>query len=352
MIDPELVYASYLGGSKTEEGFGMAVDKEGCAYITGSTLSLDFPATPGAAQPEKAPGYTFLTDVFVTKFAADGSTLIYSTYLGGYGGDHGNAIAVDDDGNAYITGMTYSHDDDGTPENESFPVMNEYQGDPGSIYEEDVFLTKLNGAGNALLYSTYLAGDGEDEGKDIALDMYGNAYITGINFSFDYPIRNAVMPSKPSYYYDAFVTKVNPSLAGDASLIYSTYLGGDYDDWGYGIAVDPDGHAYVTGETKSTDFPTKSAFQSAKNGTSEDAFVTKLSVDGASYVWSTYLGGSGQESGKAIAVDTSGNAFATGKTSSYFDFPVTPGVVIETQPYNDAYAPRIRGEIQCGRIAA
>jgi hypothetical protein len=323
IIDPQFVYATYLGGSEYETGYAIAADADGCAYVTGSTSSTDFP-TYSSFQNEKSEGmFSYLKDIFVTKFNPEGSDIIFSTYIGGNWDDEANGIALDASNNIYIAGTTFSEDNPDTPEDEGFPLMSAYQNQIGDDNFSDAFLTVLNNTGTSLLYSTYFGGDGEDQGTDIAVGIDGNAYITGINFSFDMPVKNAYMSSKPSYYYDAFVARLNPYTSGDNSLIYATYLGGNYDDWGYGIAVDREGCAYVTGSAKSTDFPTTpDPIQSARKESS-DVFVSKLSADGLSLVYSTYLGSDGSDEGKDIEVDTAGCAYVCGMGSS--GFPVTPG---------------------------
>ena len=189
--------------------------------------------------------------------------LIYSTYLGGSGSDSGMGIAVDTSGNAYMTGQANST---------NFPTMNPLQpANAGGLIGNDVFVAKLNPAGNALLYSTYLGGSGDDSGQGIAVDSVGNAYVTGLTFSTGFPTMN---PLQPTYggNGDAFVAKISPT---GSALVYSTYLGGSGEDQGSGIAVDISGNAYISGSTQSTNFPTMNPFQPA-NGGSSNAFVAKI----------------------------------------------------------------------------
>ena len=305
IIDPVLVYSTYLGGSARDRGRGIAVDAAGNAYVTGTTKSTDFP-TANAFQAAFA-GNISDDDTFVTKLNAAGNALVYSTYLGGIGDDDVHAIALDAAGNAYVTGFTTST---------NFPTASPFQATrDGGL---DAFVAKLNTAGNALVYSTYLGGSSFDNGEGIAVDAAGNAYVTGDTESTDFP---TVSPFQPTFAFgvvDAFVTKLN--TAGSA-LVYSTYLGGNGLDQGAGIAVDTSGNAYVTGLTRSGDFPTASPFQ-ASSATSGDVFVTKLNASGSALVYSTYLGGSGVENrfGGGIAVDAAGNAYVTGVTESA-DFP-------------------------------
>ncbi|MGZ3493828.1 MAG: DUF7948 domain-containing protein, partial [Syntrophales bacterium] len=233
--------------------------------------------------------------------------LVYSTYLGGWSGEHAYAIAVDSSGSAYVTGQTGSPD---------FPTINPIQGLNGNA---DAFVTKFDPSGTALVYSTYLGGANSnttnDYGLGIAVDSSGNAYITGLTGSTDFPTVNPIQATYGGGLSDGFVTKLDPS---GSALVYSTYLGGNGNDYSEGIIVDSSGNAYITGSTESTNFPTFNAFQSSNAGDG-DAFVTKLDSSGA-LVYSTYLGGSDSDGGAAIAVDSSGSAYVTGETYSY-NFP-------------------------------
>ena len=296
-----LVYSTYLGGSGQDSGTGIALDAAGNAYVTGQTSSTDFPTV----NPFKAACPFRCTDAFVTKLNAAGSALVYSTYLGGGGGDGGFAIAVDASGNAYVTGFTQSAD---------FPTANPIQPAHGGG-ETDAFVTKLNAIGNSLIYSTYLGGSDADFPEGIAVDTSGNAYVTGSTNSTDFPTASAIQAANAGFR-DVFVTKLN---APGNALVYSTYLGGSGFDGGRGIAVDSSGNACVTGETFSTDFPTASPIQPAL-GDRSDAFVTKFNSAGSALVYSTYLGGIGWDGGLGIAVDASDNAYVTGLTGSP-DFP-------------------------------
>ena len=303
VIDPELLYSTYLGGSGDDavwgsisSGPGIAVDGSSNVYATGRTVSSNFP-TVNPYDGDLSGPY----DVFVTKLSATGDALFYSTYLGGSNSDFGNDIAVDGAGSAYLTGSTSSTD---------FPTANPY--DESYSGNGDVFITKLSPSGNSLIYSTYLGGSSGDGGECIAVDGSGNAYLTGRTSSSDFPTLN---PYDANYNgsYDVFVTKL--SVTGDA-LLYSTYLGGSDDDLGFNIATDASGNAYLTGYTYSSNFPTANAFDYSFNGGTSDVFVTKLSSSGNFLVYSTYLGGSGRDLGVGIAVDTSRNAYVTGNTCS------------------------------------
>jgi len=341
IIDPTLTYSTYLGGSGTEFGNGIAVDSSGDAYVVGSTASTDFP-TMGSFQSGYAGGQY---DAFIAKLDPAGSALVYSTYLGGSGTDWGSAIALDGSGDAYVTGYTSSTD---------FPTMNAFQATIAG--PTNAFVTKLDPAGSALAYSTYLGGNGAnaflgcvlgDLGTSLAVDSSGSAYVTGYTSSTNFPTMN---PSQPTLAgpYNVFVTKFNP--AGSA-LIYSTYLGGsgeatDYGcyvgDSGTGIAIDGTGSAYVTGQTYSVDFPTMNPFQPTIKGVS-NGFVTKFSPAGSTLVYSTYLGGSGSgqdvhtgDAASGIAVDGSDNAYVIGITYSD-DFPITAGAFQTTCGGEDCF---------------
>jgi hypothetical protein len=318
VIDPVLVYASYLGGSRADFGSGIAVDSSGAAYVVGATVSLDFPITAGAYQTMNREPY----ELFITKVNPAGSAMVYSTYLGGHGTDSptGQAtagIAVDSAGNAYVSGGTTSFDFPTTP--------GSYQ--PSMRGSWEAFITKLNPAGSALVYSTYLGGSDTDASYAIALDSAGNAYVTGLTTSNDFP-TTALAPQRiRAGDNDAFVAKLS---ADGSALVYSTYLGGTTTDLGTAIAVDPLGNAYVSGFTDSSDLPvTPGAFQPTYGGR-RDTFIAKLNPSGSSFVYCTFLGGTDDDAHVTgdifggIAADSSGNAYVTGTTSS-IDFPTSPG---------------------------
>ncbi len=320
VIDPVLLYSTYLGTNDFESGDAIAVDGEGCAYVTGSTNSLFFPVA-SCFQCTTDPGGLITFDAFVTKFNAEGTDIIYSTYIGGSYDDSGASIAVDNNGRAYITGRTSSKDNPATPKNEGFPLMNAYQPEIGSANLSDAFVTVLSPAGSSLIYSSYLGGDGEDYGTGIAVYNDQFVFVTGTEFSFDFPVKSAFMGTKPSYYYDAFVSKFDTYASGEASLIYSTHLGGGGDDYSNSIAVDRQGCAYVTGKTVAADFPvTNNVIQKTKK-LNNDVFVTKLAADGLSLVYSTFLGSDGYDNGLDIKVDTAGYAFVNGIGAN--GFPTT-----------------------------
>jgi Beta-propeller repeat len=311
-----LDYSTYLGGTYDDGGNGIVVDSDNHAYVTGMTESANFPTTVGVYQVALAGGY----DAFVTKLSPAGDALVYSTYLGGSDDDDkAYGIAVDSNNHAYVTGETRSND---------FPTQNPFQG--ALVGAADAFVTKLSPDGSALMYSTYLGGEDIDWGYAIALDTSNYAYVAGETRSpLLFPTQNPYQATLAGGVSDAFVTKLSQD---GASLVYSTYLGGSGDDLGEGIAVDSDNHAYIDGYTNSdspTPFPTTvGAYQTVFAGAGVDgwgdAFVTKLSSDGSSLVYSTYLGGALDDCAHDIALDSGGHAYTTGKTASD-DFPTTPG---------------------------
>jgi len=342
-----ILYSTYLGGSGEDYSNGIAVDQAGDAYVTGRAGNPGgFPGTAGSLIQSTFGGGDE-GDGFVTKLNAAGTAILYSTYLGGSGGERGNGIAVDQVGQAYVTGFTTG----------SFP------GTAGSLIQSifgggsDAFVTKLNAAGTAILYSTYLGGSGGEEGIAIAVDQAGNAYITGDTNTpgSGFPgtagslIQSSLVPGIDTFVPDAFITKLN---AAGTAILYSTYLGGKEWDRGFAIAVDHVGNAYVTGSTNingivGSDFPgtAGSPIQSTPGG-AEDAFVTKLNAAGTAIVYSTYLGGSGFDGGGGIAVDQAGNAYVAGFTDG--GFPGTAGSLIQSTfggGGHDAFVAKISGTV-------
>lgn len=323
-----LVYSTYLGASGTDIGYGIAVDRLGNAYVTGDTTSSNFPLQ--SAFDSTTSGY----DAFVTKLNATGDSLLYSTYLGGSTGsgtEHGYGIAVDRSGNAYVAGYTGSND---------FPTKNPYRSTRAGS-SSDAFVTKLNttasGSGS-LVYSTYLGGSSNDYASAIAVDSRGYVYVTGQTSSNDYPTKNAFDNTLGGSSDDAFVTKLNPAAFGSASLIYSTYLGGTSNDYGYGIAADSNGNAYVTGSTRSTNFPTQNLYKAL--GGSADPFVTKVNSTGNTLLYSTYLGGKSEDYASAIVLDSKGYVYITGRTSST-DFPTKNAFDTTFNNYYDAFVMKL-----------
>ena len=399
VIDPSVTYATYLGGTAEDDAYGIAIDSNGNAYVTGQTASTNFPTVAGAYKTSNTGGF----DAFVTKISSDGSTLVYSTYVGGSGNDSGNAIAVDASGDAFVAGGTASSTD--------FPTtagakQTTYGG--GSL---DAFVFELAPSGGSLTYSTYLGGTGTDVAAGIALatDGSGDAFVVGSTGSADFPIVAGAIQSSIAGTSNGFVTKVNSSASawvystylgggtgdfasavavdssdnayvtgatqnsafpttagafqttcgtaancngglydtfvsvinsGGSAFVYSTFLGGENADEGFGIAVDSAGDAYVTGLTASSHFPLESAFQATYGGGAEDAFVTALNPAGSALLYSTYLGGSLNDTGTGIAVDGNKNAYVTGQTGSS-NFPVSGATQATIGGDNDAFVTEI-----------
>jgi hypothetical protein len=305
-----MVYSTYLGGTEDEFGYGIAVDEKGYTYVTGYTESGNFPTTSGTHDRY----FNGVYDVFVTKINPDGTSLVYSTYLGGNKLDHGYGIGLDDHGNAFVTGYT---------ESTNFPTTPGAYNITSNGGGADGFVTKINPSGTDLSYSTYLGGSDHDYGYGIAVGLEGKVYVTGYTDSDDFPTTAGAYDRSfngGSYYGDAFVTKLN-SLG--TSLVYSTYLGGTGNESGTAIALDSSENAFVTGSTTSDDFPiSTSAFDDSQNG-STDVFVTKIKSTGASLIYSTYVGGSHRDFAQEIAVLGS-SAYITGYTESE-NYPTTSG---------------------------
>ncbi|MDR3569128.1 MAG: SBBP repeat-containing protein [Syntrophobacteraceae bacterium] len=323
VVDPTIVYATYLGGSGDDNATGIAVDASGNAYVTGWTFPPDFPVTAGALQT----GMNGAANAFVTKIAAGGAALVYSTYLGGSDEDLASGVAIDASGNAYVTGVTYSSD---------FPVT------PGAFQATlkstsgNAFAAEISPDGANLIYSTFLGGStgNGDFATAMAIDGLGNAYVAGQTLSTDFPVtKGAFQTTLQSPWGNAFVAEI---AAGGSRLVYSTCLGGSGQqgqhsgDQANGIATDSSGNAYITGYTTSADFPVSpGAFQTSMKG-SRNAFAAEVAAGGAGLVYSTYLGGGGQNSpyqgdvAYGIAIDASKNAYVTGVTYST-DYPVTAG---------------------------
>ncbi len=305
----QLRYSTLLGGNNYDGATDVAVDGAGQAYVTGWTYSADFPTSAGVYDAVLSGGY----DLFVSALNADGTALVYSTFVGGNGWDDSTGIALDGAGRAYITGYTDSPD---------FPTTTgaydrSLQGD------NDAFVTVLNATGTGLVYSTLFGGSRWDDGMDIALDAAGRACIVGETSSDNLPTTAGAYATSDSGANDVYVSVFDPS---GSALVYCTYLGGSGWDDAMGIAVDADGQAYVTGYSESADFPTTpGAFGLALRGTT-DAFVTALNASGSALLYSTYLGGAGSEEANGIAVDALGQAHVTGMTSSA-DLPTTAGVL-------------------------
>jgi hypothetical protein len=313
-LDPTgstLAYATFLGGSASEGGAGIAIDDSGRAYVVGSTQSSTFPTTSGA--PDSAHGG--LSDGFVVRLNAAGSDLDYATFLGGGGNDIAEDVAVYQN-SAFVTGCTFSP---------GFPTT------PGAFITTHTglygaFVTKLSPDGSALEYSTFLSASALEYGRGIAADSTGNAYVTGEVNSGDLLTTPGAYDQVYHGQIDGFVAKLNPS---GSDLLYATYLGGGGKDKGQSIVLDAAGNAYIVGDTESSDFPTTldgvdTSYNSSTAPSRGDAFMAKLTADGSALVYATFLGGSGGDDGRGIDVDTSGDAYVTGYTNSG-DFPITPG---------------------------
>jgi uncharacterized repeat protein (TIGR01451 family) len=314
-----LVYSTYLGGSGSDSGRSIALDPTRSAHVAGTTTSPNFP-TFNAIQAASGGG----GDAFVLQLSGNGQALIYSTYLGGSGSDRAFGLDVDNSGNAYVTGDTSSS---------NFPTANAVQASNAGGF--DAFVTKINAAGSALVYSTYLGGSANDQATGVAFGVSGSAHVAGGTMSTNFPTVNALQASNAGGF-DVFATKLD---ASGTALVYSTYLGGTAVDLATGIAVDPAENAYLTGNTLSTNFPTANALQ-ASNAGAFDAFVSKLNPAGTAFVYSTYLGGSGADIGFAIATDVAGEAFVAGRTDSP-DFPTANAWQAANAGGNDAFATRL-----------
>jgi hypothetical protein len=333
VIDPTVLYATYIGGTDDDAAAGVAVDSSGNLYVTGSTNSIDFPGTNSGTPFQGTNAGP--ADSFITKIDPTGSTYLYSTYVGGEGSDVATKIAVDASGNAYITGYTLST---------MYPLSHAPMGNAlgGG---QDAFVTELNATGNALVFSEYLGGaTGAEAGTGIAADSNGNVYVGGTTTSTDFPVVNGpymTAPGVAGMNHDGFAAKINgPIGANPTTIEYATYLGGLADDVVDALAIDTASppSVYVIGTTNSSDYPSLHPIIQNAGGFQggHDAFVTKISESVpqqgppvASVAYSTYLGGSGEEYafglGFGIAVDSSGTAYVTGTTNST-NFPITPSV--------------------------
>lgn len=387
VIDPVLSYSSYFGGSGSDIARAVAVDGQGRICIAGETRSTVLPVTPGAFQTNYGGGTTYNGDAFVAKFEADLTNLVYFTYLGGKTADAALALALDGAGNVHLTGYTDSTDfplasaiqtnlsgvpsgttgirpidafvatldargsnllfstyyggsgldegigialDAGTnlfvagyTESTNFPTVNAWQTNYGKL--GDGFVARIN-ADHSLAYATFLGGAKQDAANDVAADAAGNAYVTGYTGSTNFAVTAGAAQTNlnnvagVSQASDVFVTKISP--AGDA-LLYSTFLGGAKNDFGFRLGVDGAGCVYVTGSTFSGDFPrsvTNIPSGVAAGYTTEDVFVTKLNADGSARLYSLMFGGTGTDRGWDVAVDAAGGARVVGSTASV-NFP-------------------------------
>src|SRR5882762_287979 len=310
--DGSLNFATYLGGSEEDAGNAITLDSAGDVYVAGSTTSMDFPIFRAAQSGTSGNG-----DAFIAKISGDGMHVLYATYLGGREKDEARAIAVDGLGNVYVTGQTSSLD---------FPTVKALQErcrlTPSSRCLGEAFVAKLAADGSSLLYSTYLGGSSGDAGNAIAVDAQGGAYVAGTTLSADFPVVGA-LEAQPGGKSEGFVAKLAPD---GSNLVYSTFLGGSGDDDENSIAVDRRGNAYISGHTTSSDFPTQTPFQATckKDSTgacSQDAFLAVLNSNGTHLDFATYLGGTGADEGRGVALDAKGSVYLGGATTSA-DFPL------------------------------
>jgi hypothetical protein len=346
VLDPAiLIYCGFVGGAGEDKGNSIAVDGSGNAYVTGGTYSTEatFPATAGPDLTYNGGNY----DAFVAKVNAAGNALVYCGYIGGSAYDVGSGIAVDASGNSYIAGTTDSTA--GT-----FPVTVGPDLTHNGGYD-DAFVAKVDASGTSLVYCGYIGGSSSDFGCGIAVDASGNAHVTGYTASTAATFPELVGPDMTynGGVYDAYVAKVN---AAGTALLYCGYIGGSGDDYGWGIALDGAGNAYVVGETDSTEstFPVAVGPDLSQNG-DIDVFVAKVTAAGASLVYCGYIGGSWSDHGLGIAVDARGNAYVTGYTdSSEITFPVTLGPDRTQNGGFDAFVAKIAapgtGLTYCGYI--
>ena len=305
-----LLYSTYFGGSDIENPRKIALDGQGNILLMGDTASKDFP-TKNPIQPASgnAPDVTFINDIFVTKLNREGSELIFSTYLGGVEDEMARDLALDHEGNVYITGATFSN---------NFPTRNALQ--PALAGDSDAFVAKLNATGSALVYSTYLGGTVDEEGNALAADRNGNVYIVGSTSSEDFPTANPLQPALKGLS-DAFITKLDPN---GSSILYSTYFGGSDIERGKSMALDGFGNIFVVGDTLSSDLTLKNPVQDTFKGV-QDTFIAKFNPSGSALRYSTYLGGGDYDEVWDMAVDREGKVYLVGHTYSR-DFPTLDAI--------------------------
>jgi hypothetical protein len=337
VIDPTIfIYAGFIGGDDYDFAFDIAVGPSGGAYVTGYTSSTEasFPDGDGIGA---LPGYdgTFnggMHDAYVAKVRADGTGLVYVSYLGGFGDDFGAGIAVGSGGNVFVVGSTDSPD---------FPTLD----GPGVMIAggQDAFITKLSASGTSLLYSGFIGGFETDSAQSVAVDSAGAAYVTGFTDSDEttFPVKRGPDLSYNGGVADAFVAKVRVDGTG---LVYAGYIGGQQDEYGIGIAVDGEGAAYVTGYTRSAaSFPVVVGPDLTYNGGSADGFVAKVNPGGTALVYAGYIGGERNDEGHDIAVDAAGAAYVTGETiSDQNTFPVLVGPDLSYNGgFSDAFVAKV-----------
>ena len=327
VVDPVLSYSSYLGGSRTDSGIGVALDAAGNIFVAGNTNSPNFTVTSGVVGNGPVGGQ----EMFVTKFNSKGA-VVYSTYIAGGGSDVLTAMTADAAGNVYVTAYTDSS---------NLPRVRALQGNNrGGYYGLDAYVAKLDPNGAEFVYATYLGGNDDELVYGIAADASGNAYVTGTTASTNFPVSLVAYQKLNKGILSGFITKIDST---GTLLSYSTYYGGSRTDIPGGITVDKAGNVYVVGDTTSTDFPTTTgAYQTTHRGgnpkgSGTDIFLLKMNISGTALVYSTLLGGSDDDVGAAVAVDDAGNAYIGGRTSST-NFPTTSGVLQrELSGPEDAY---------------
>jgi Beta-propeller repeat len=303
VISHALSFSTFLGGSLGDGVNAMVLDSAGNIYLLGNTNSTDFPTTPGAFQTK----LTGNSNAFITKLSADGSRIIYSTFLGGSATEYPKGIAVDSANNVYVTGQTTSKD---------FPVVNGFQYESHTL--PTGFVSKLSSDGSKLVYSTFLGGSSSDSINAVMVDTNNEAVVVGTSTSLDYPLENALQTTCPGCQYgNAVITKFS---ADGSSLIFSTYFGGTGSDTATGVALDPSNDIYFTGYTEPNFPTTPQAFQTTCTSNIQCAFVSKLDASGQSLMYSGVLD---DAFGTAITVNSAGNAFITGYAGTAF--PVTSG---------------------------
>ena len=315
----DLVYSTFIGGGSYDYSENIAIDSNNNVYVTGQTISSDFPTSSGCYQKSKSGGY----DVFVFMLNSNGSSLIYSTFVGGGINDYGYSITLDFFNNTYITGCTHSSD---------FPTTWGSFDRSFNNGDTDLFVFKLNSNGSDLIYSTYVGGDNKDTGYEITVDLENYVYVTGYTYSTDFPTTSNCFNNSNSGQSDVFVFKLN-QMGSD--LLYSTYVGGSDKDYGDSIALDSDKNTYITGRTKSSDFPTTPGCYDDSNNKGDpwgDVFVSKLNENGSVLIYSTFVGGNSSEIPLNIILDSHNNSYVTGSTGSS-DFPTTYGCYDEL--YNE-----------------
>jgi uncharacterized repeat protein (TIGR01451 family) len=313
----QLLYSAFLGGTEDDECYSMALDAQGSPYMTGFTMSANFPTV----HPIETDAGNAMTDLFVAKLASNGASLVYSTYLGGNDEEWGNGIDVDPAGNAYVAGLTRSTD---------YPVLGAFMGDRGGT---DAFVTKINATGTAISYSTYLGDSGTDIADDMAVSGGGEVTVVGRTDSAGFPLDDPFQDTFEGVF-DCFVTRLSGS---GSTLRFSTFIGGNHLEQPRGVCLDSEGAAIVAGVTDSSNFPTRNPIQTDPGDSNGDAFVLKLAMSGSELQFSTYLGGAWTDAADSVAVGADGRIYVAGYTSS-LDFPTLNPVSVDTdENYYDGF---------------